>query len=49
MTTQDALGVIAATINYLVLMLDASGADCGEACLIEQLERVEQFLRTGSS
>jgi hypothetical protein len=44
-TTEEALGAIEATINYLALILDASG----EACLVEQLERVGQFLRTGSS
>ena len=47
MTNQEAIGVIEATINYLALMLDASGEDCGEACLIEQLEGVVEFLRAG--
>lgn len=47
MTNQEALGVIDATINYLALMLDPSGEDCGEACLIEQLEQVTEFLRAG--
>ena len=49
MTNQEAIGVIEATINYLALMLDASGEDCGEACLIEQLEGVVEFLRAGSA
>ena len=47
MTNQEASGVLEATINYLALMLDASGEDSGEACLIEQLEQMVEFLRAG--
>jgi hypothetical protein len=47
MSDQEAIGVIKATINYLALMVDASGEDCGEASLIEQLEHVMEFLRAG--
>ena len=49
MTSQEAIGVIEATINYLALLLDVGGEDFGEACLIEQLEGVVEFLRAGSA